>query len=112
MSLTLLPLCVLFGGCQVMFGSQVPEPYVPEHLSPMESGTAAMSSIARALDRPKHLAIDLASALELAGGRSPEVELARIKERQAENVTFSQRFALLPGITPLFRAFSHKGQAQ
>jgi outer membrane protein TolC len=99
-------------GCRTLFGSRLPEPYLPEHLSPIESGTAVIATASRALDRPRHLGIDLASALELAGGRSPEVELARIKEREAENVTLAERFSLLPGITPLFRAFDHKGQAQ
>jgi outer membrane protein TolC len=95
-----------------MFGSTLPDPYVPENLRPIEPETAATTTVTRALDRPKHLAIDLPAALELAGGRSPEVELARVKEREAENVSFAERFSLLPGITPLFRAFSHKGQAQ
>jgi outer membrane protein TolC len=99
-------------GCTALFGSPLPDPYVPEHLAPVSSGTAPISTIARTLDRPRHLVIDLASALELAAGRSPVVELARVREREAENVLFAQRFSFLPGITPLFRAFSHKGQAQ
>jgi len=106
------PLLVLvaLSGCRALFGSTEHEPYLPEHLSPVDSSTAPVTT--GALARPRRLAIDLASALELAGGRSPDIQLARVKEREAENVSFGQRFALIPGVTPLFRAFDHRGQAQ
>ena len=105
-------LVTALSGCTALFGSTLPDPYLPEHLSPIEPETAPLGTVTRALERPRHLAIDLAAALELAGGRSPEVELARVKELEAENVSFAECFSLLPGVTPLFRAFTHDGQAQ
>ena len=101
-------------GCHAIFGAPMPDPYVPDRLIPVGSGSlaAAITSMPRPLERPRQLVIDLDSAIELAAGRSPEIQLARVRERMAENTSFAQRFALLPGVTPLFRAFSHKGQAQ
>jgi outer membrane protein TolC len=71
-----------------------------------------VGTLAATLSRPRRLVIDLPSSIELAGGRSIEIQRARIRLDEAENQTHAEYFALFPTITPLFRAMSHIGQAQ
>jgi outer membrane protein TolC len=91
------------------------EPEVPSSESLAPSGLRSIaeeSSATAALTLPRRLAIDLPTALELAGGRNPEVMMARVAVERAENTTRRREFSLLPSVYPLFRAFSHEGQAQ
>ncbi len=100
-------------GCAELFPATVPEPFVPEHLEAVEERSIArVDSHAGSLARARTLAIDLPAALELAGARSPEVELARLAVEQERSVRLATRLAFLPSLNPIFRAFAHQGRAQ
>jgi outer membrane protein TolC len=73
---------------------------------------AAESSLTATLETTRRLVIDLPAALELAGGRDPEILMARLGVTEARNLTLRRELSFLPTVYPLFRAFSHQGQAQ
>ncbi len=104
---------LLSSGCSVLFKPTAPEPWVPENLreAPAEA-VSSVGTLAGTLSRPRRLVIDLPSAIELAGGRSIDVQRARIRLEEAENQTHAVEFALFPTIAPIFRAMNHQGQAQ
>jgi outer membrane protein TolC len=93
--------------------SSEPEPPARDELgSPPRTEVADETSAAAPLARPRRLVIDLPTAIELAGGRNPVLAQARVAVLEAVNTTLRDEFSFLPTIYPLFRAFSHKGQAQ
>jgi outer membrane protein TolC len=110
MNLRALPLLLALVGAGC---STAPDVARPEDLpASTEPSIAAETTAATALRTPRRLIIDLPSALELAGARDPELRLARVAVEQTKNRTLARELSFLPTVYPIFRAFSHQGQAQ
>lgn len=102
-SFVLLPVVLVLPGCL----STAKERTVRQDPLP-----AAVTTSVGPLAHRRRLAIDLGSALELAGERSPAVRLARLEELSASATTLARWYDLLPTVSPIFRFFDHVGRGQ